>query len=99
MMLSERARIFLCLCKARISLFSSLSAAMGFFLAAEPGWEILPALFAGVFLLACGACALNQYQERDADARMARTARRPIPSGKIRPGRALGVVPAADPFG
>jgi len=90
-MLRERVRTYLCLCKARISLFSSLAAAMGFILAAEPAWEKFPALFAGIFLLACGACALNQYQERDADARMARTAARPIPSGKIRPGRALGV--------
>ena len=91
MMLRENARIYLCLCKARISLFSSLSAAMGFSLVADPAWEKFPALFAGVFLLSCGACALNQYQERDADASMARTARRPIPSGRIRPGRALGL--------
>jgi protoheme IX farnesyltransferase len=91
MMMKEAARIALCLCKVRISLFSSLSAAMGFFLVADPAWEMFPALFAGVFLLACGACALNQYQERDVDARMPRTAKRPIPSGKIPPGRALGV--------
>jgi protoheme IX farnesyltransferase len=51
---------------------------------------MFPALFAGVFLLSCGACALNQYQERSVDARMARTSRRPIPSGRIRPGQALG---------
>ena len=55
MTLRETARIYLCLCKARISLLSSLSAAMGFILAAEPAWEKFPALFAGVFLLACGA--------------------------------------------
>jgi protoheme IX farnesyltransferase len=90
MMLREKARICLCLCKARISLFSSLSAAMGFFLVADPTWEMFPALFAGVFLLSCGACALNQYQERSVDARMARTSGRPIPSGRIRPGQALG---------
>jgi protoheme IX farnesyltransferase len=62
---------------------------MGFILVSDPPWKLFAALFAGVFLLACGACALNQYQERDADARMARTAKRPIPSGKIRPGQAL----------
>ncbi|HEX7504088.1 MAG TPA: protoheme IX farnesyltransferase [Syntrophales bacterium] len=91
MMLREKARIYFCLCKARISLFSSLSAAMGFFLTADPATGTFPALFTGVFLLSCGACALNQYLERDADARMTRTAGRPIPSGKIRPGRALGL--------
>ncbi len=87
----QAARITLCLCKARISLLSSLSATMGFLLAAGPEWEVFPALFAGVFLLSCGACALNQYQERDADALMDRTSGRPIPSGRIAPGRALGL--------
>jgi protoheme IX farnesyltransferase len=90
-MLREKARIYLCLCKARISLLASLSAAMGFFLVTEPVWKMLPALFTGVFLLSCGACALNQYQERYTDARMARTAGRPIPSGRTRPGRALAL--------
>jgi heme o synthase len=89
MMLREKARICLCLCKARISLFSSLSAAMGFFLTADPATGAFPALFIGVYLLSCGACALNEYLERDADARMTRTSRRPIPSGRIGPGRAL----------
>jgi protoheme IX farnesyltransferase len=42
---------------------------------------ILPVL--GLFILACGSAALNQYQERDLDAKMDRTADRPIPSGRI----------------
>jgi protoheme IX farnesyltransferase len=44
---------------------------------------------AGVFFLACGACALNQYQERRTDALMDRTKKRPVPSGRIKPIYAL----------
>ncbi|HTZ39821.1 MAG TPA: protoheme IX farnesyltransferase [Syntrophales bacterium] len=91
MTLRKTLRCSLCLCKAKISLFASLSAAMGFVLAAGDAAGFFCALCAGVFLLSCGACALNQYQERDLDARMARTAKRPIPSGRIRPENALAI--------
>ncbi len=37
----------------------------------------------GTGLLAAGAAILNQYLERDHDARMERTARRPLPSGAV----------------
>lgn len=39
----------------------------------------------GTALLASGAAALNQYLEREWDARMPRTADRPIPAGLIQP--------------
>lgn len=77
-------RILVELSKVRIACLSTLSAATGFMLA----WRgVSPAMFpmlAGVFLLACGAGALNQAQEGDIDALMKRTQRRPIPSGRIR---------------
>jgi protoheme IX farnesyltransferase len=40
-------------------------------------------VLAGVMLLSCGASALNQVQERAPDALMARTAGRPLPSGRL----------------
>lgn len=43
----------------------------------------------GVFILAGGASALNQFQEKKYDALMERTKHRPIPSGKVAPNTAL----------
>lgn len=43
----------------------------------------------GGALASSGASALNQYWDRDMDAKMSRTARRPIPSGRISPTNAL----------
>jgi len=87
----ETLRLFVYsqLCKVRISLFSACSALTGFLLA---GHEFRPEaliLITGVFLLACGSSALNQYQESKTDALMPRTERRPIPSGRIEPSHAL----------
>jgi protoheme IX farnesyltransferase len=39
----------------------------------------------GVLFLASGSSALNQYQERHIDAEMPRTAKRPLPSGRMTP--------------
>jgi protoheme IX farnesyltransferase len=79
------------LCRVTISIFAAASAATGYFLA--PHHQItglFPAVCA-VFLLACGASALNQYQEQDIDARMERTRTRPLPSGSITASQALAL--------
>ncbi len=89
------------LCKPRISCSTTLSAGAGFLLAGGRGLE-MGIMLAGVFLLACGACGLNQYQERRIDALMPRTKRRPLPSGRIRPAAALifsmALLPAGSVF-
>ncbi|HVO65364.1 MAG TPA: protoheme IX farnesyltransferase [Syntrophales bacterium] len=84
-----RFRSYLCLCKVKISFFASLSAAAGLLLSAQSPGSTLPILTTGVFLVACGACALNHWQERNTDALMARTAGRPIPAGIIKSVHAL----------
>src|SRR5688500_10697304 len=43
----------------------------------------------GTALTAAGASVLNQYVERDLDARMPRTSGRPLPAGRIAPVEAL----------
>ncbi len=39
----------------------------------------------GLLFVSAGSSALNQYQERDIDAQMPRTAKRPLPSGRLTP--------------
>ncbi len=54
----------------------------------------------GGYLSAGGAGAVNHYYDRDIDAQMARTASRPVPSGRVAPRAALiyGIVLAALSF-
>ena len=53
----------------------------------------------GTALVASGAQALNQYLEKEHDAKMPRTENRPIPSGRIRPEIALLYGGAASALG
>jgi protoheme IX farnesyltransferase len=83
--------LLLHLTKVRISLLATLSTATGHLLGAGSitVHTLVPA--AGVFLLACGSCALNQYQEREIDQWMERTKARPIPSGRLNSNTALRI--------
>jgi protoheme IX farnesyltransferase len=80
------------LTKPRITGLVSATAAAGFLLAAAPGpvdWGALSRAVIGIALVSAGSCALNQYVERDLDRRMKRTARRPLPAGRLAPDLAL----------
>ncbi|GAB4379015.1 MAG: UbiA family prenyltransferase [Calditrichia bacterium] len=77
--------------KARIAQFVTLSTTTGYVLAKGRVDVNLILAILGVFILAMGSGALNQYQERKKDALMSRTRGRPIPSGKITSGAALAV--------
>lgn len=84
-------RILVELTKLRISLFATLSTSLGFILARQGlSTEILGPII-GTFFLACGSCALNQYQERKNDQWMKRTQGRPLPSERLRPVTALKI--------
>jgi protoheme IX farnesyltransferase len=71
--------------KIRLSLLVTLTAATGYLLASGELTIRMFELAAAVFLLSCGSCALNQYQERETDRLMDRTKGRPLPSGKLSP--------------
>lgn len=77
------------LTKIRITFVATLSAAAGYLWnGAEVTWDFTYTVV-GVLLLACGSAAFNHVQDADLDARMGRTAGRPIPSGRMRRSTAL----------
>lgn len=81
---------YLALTKPRLSLLSVLTALVGYFAARPPSDPVkLTLLLIGTMLAAGGVAALNQWMESDTDARMKRTAERPIPAGKVATGSAF----------
>ncbi|MEJ2468304.1 MAG: UbiA family prenyltransferase [Campylobacterales bacterium] len=84
-------RLFRELTKFTLSAAVTLSAVFAFVLGKGNDLPALALSTLAVLLLALGVSALNQFQESEHDARMARTKRRPIPSGRITPGGALSL--------
>ena len=80
-----RAADLLELAKPRIVALVVVTAAAGFYLAAPTGVDVglFVHLVLGTVLVAGGTNALNQVAERDTDALMRRTARRPLPTGRV----------------
>lgn len=79
------------LTKPGITRLVSLTAAAGYYMASRGGIDVAGLIHTviGTALVASGASALNQYMERDADARMRRTASRPIPAERVTPRQAV----------
>ncbi|MBK8134655.1 MAG: protoheme IX farnesyltransferase [Chloroflexi bacterium] len=89
--LNDIIRSYLALTKLRIVLLLVFTTVTAMFIAADgtPRADVLILTTVGGALAAAGASALNQYWDRDLDAKMTRTARRPIPAGEIAPQNAL----------
>jgi heme o synthase len=80
------------LTKPRITWLILMSTAIGYYFglrSAGPRWWTLFHALLGTGLLASGTATLNEWYEREADARMRRTRGRPIPSGRVSPVGAL----------
>src|SRR5207247_615673 len=78
------------LTKPRITLLVLVTTVVGFYMGSSGGVNLL-LLFHAIFgtaLVASGASAMNEYVERDLDARMARTRNRTLPDGRLLPGQA-----------
>ena len=57
--------------------------------AGDPSVSLVALTCLGGYLSAGGAGAINHYWDRDIDARMGRTANRPVPSGRVSPAAAV----------
>jgi heme o synthase len=87
------------LTKPEVNFLVLVATLVGFYLgsgAVLHGALLVKTLF-GTLLVASGTGTLNQFIERAADARMRRTANRPLPAGRVAPAQALwfGVVLSA----
>ena len=94
MTLSESVANYWELIKPRIVLLLVFTGIAGMLVAYKEAGVAPSALqllvgFSAVFLGSSGAEVLTNYRDRDIDGIMARTRHRPIPSGRVTPGRAL----------
>jgi len=88
----RRVADLVALTKPRVVAMVLLTTLLGYHLgakAAELDYLRLLATLVGTALAAGGTLALNQYLERDLDARMQRTRGRPLPDGRLAPLEAL----------
>src|SRR5690349_24248709 len=82
---------FVELTKPRITFLVLITTLVGFYMGSQDGlnFALLFHAILGTALVASGASALNQYFERDLDARMVRTRNRPLPDRRLFPNEAL----------
>jgi protoheme IX farnesyltransferase len=88
---SSKLADYLELVRPRMNFLVIITTMVGFYLA-SPGsmnWLLLLHTLLGTMLTASSASALNQFIEREHDARMPRTRNRPLPARRMRPREAL----------
>jgi protoheme IX farnesyltransferase len=88
-------RDYISLTKPRITWLILMSTGVGYFFGLRGAafwqihwWAVVHTVI-GTGLIASGTAALNQWSEREADAKMRRTSDRPLPSGRLDARRAL----------
>ncbi len=77
------------LTKPKVQSLLLLTTIATMYVAGDPSLLLVALTCLGGYLSAGGAGAVNHWFDRDIDARMARTATRPVPSGRVSPGAAL----------
>ncbi len=77
------------LTKPKVQTLLLLTTITTMYVAGDPSPAFVALICLGGYLSAGGAGAVNHYWDRDIDARMKRTANRPVPAGRISPRAAL----------
>src|SRR5579864_6741481 len=79
------------LTKPRMNFLVVITTMVGYYMAVRGwgDWMRIVYTLVGTALTAAGSSVFNQYVERDLDSKMNRTAGRPLPAGRVRPGEAL----------
>jgi protoheme IX farnesyltransferase len=89
----QRSRLadYITLTKPELTFLSVVTALGGSFLGADGvlSLQTMIHVFVGTLLVGGGLGALNQYIEREHDAKMRRTEHRPLPAGRLTPGEVL----------
>jgi len=80
---------YISLTKPKVQSLLLLTTVATMYVAGTPSPLLVALTCLGGYLSAGGAGAVNHYWDRDIDARMERTADRPIPSGRVSPAAAL----------
>ena len=90
---SSRVSDYLQLARPRLAIMVLVTVGAGWIVAAEGVTQVSTLVHAlvGTAMLFAGASALNQLLERDRDARMPRTANRPLPAGRLQPDEVLAL--------
>ncbi|MEM1946035.1 MAG: heme o synthase [Candidatus Caldarchaeum sp.] len=81
---SKNMKDYIRMTKPKIVLLNILTASTAHLMAGWTPASLLHLAVAG-YLSVGGASAVNHYVDRDVDAKMMRTAKRPIPSGRVKP--------------
>jgi heme o synthase len=83
--LKAKLRDYYTLTKPEVNLLILMTTSAGYYLASQGPLRIVGLLntLLGTLLVASGTATLNQWMERGWDARMRRTASRPLPSGRL----------------
>jgi heme o synthase len=83
-------RDYVALTKPKVQSLLLLTTVTTMLIAGDPSLELVLITLIGGYLSAGGAGAVNHWYDRDIDLQMPRTADRPVPSGRVAPGAALG---------